>query len=1414
MDNTLDPNVVNLTKAIRAVESGADFTARGKSGEFGAYQFIPATWANASQKFLGAQVPLEQATPVQQNEVAYKQVKAWKDAGYNVGQVASMWNAGAGRPNAYLEGNKGVNSQGVSYDTADYARKVALAYQSFKANNPAGVHAVAPEAPAEQKNQYGAWFPADDSDTAMVSGLKMLGNVPSSAVHLVGGIASMLLHPVDTVKGIGNTIAGGLQEGAQGIGSALSGKDMSTENEATQTFDAVKQFFIDRYGSIDNAKRSAIEDPTGVLFDLATIFEGGGALVRAGGKALGVADASMASSQALATGMRTMAGDTAIGNTATRLGGTISGVGEAINPIRLGAQAVSAVGRGLAPKFGVIADGEALGAEARTGVRLPVSGVTKSMGIRELESMASRTFLGSTEAQARVERAVLATDQFAQGLVSKVGESGNLTDAGKVISEGLQAYTQKFKEANQAIFSQIEEKLGDVSAQSSKAIRAMQIVANNMKSIGNAPKIGKYDLETKLGVLQGAKGYAKPTLGTLRKMLSEVDDMLEKAYADADVMRSSRDLATIRRGIKQSILETVESTGSREAMDFYNQADAYYAKNVKEVYNAFTNKIRNLANEGHYEKIAEDLFKPTTAIEDIPAIMKVLGKDGVEHLQESVMATLMKKARNGEGDFTPQKLGLEMKKYLTPDGRNKLEVLLKPNQLQGMKDLATLTKALGDSLKLGQGSQTAFLHKSMLELGALGGSMYAFLSGDIANGLKLLGGVVSVEVAGKFITSARGQEFLRWVINSKGELEKLGYANRGNVVGNEQRGAQGDSGTDNNGGVRNNPSSPIVPAGGPDTAVVSPATRGAVDEVPAGIRMDAGTPQISGEVPRPALEAPQGKSVPIASAESPFPKEWGTAETFVDPKTSPLRTKQYAILTAENPEGVQLTPKANATRNKRLLEQLAKDGFTPVPVKGKYFEGESGQMENSFIVPNMTNEQALAYAKKFKQDSVLTKQGLIYKDGTVNPADISKINFDGNQTDFFTTVNIGGQEVKFSIPINFDRKVPLDELHTINLDHYSTQAGLRELSPEFAGSASAGTEKRYSQYPEFNSKGTYYYEQGAKPEAIVTDRAKNLYRVQGENLRLLTIGSKQAEALAQQSMEFIKKNKNKYGEANQDAMNAKMMDLAHEQGYDGIRSPYGVKLFKSMPAESAQEAVRKAVDSLKMGTPEQKAQLSSMYEKAPALKTELDTIVNDVAKEVGGFSALPPLKGYKMDGSFQPQRAMEKLVKSGKVTDLARGAVVVDNLQKANEAVRLLKERGVILGLGKDYFKQPTYLGYRGVNMNIKTPDGVGEIQVQVPEMMYVKDANEADLATIIGEKKFKEVKKKMDSAGIEFGAMHKLYEKVRTPHEANAKSEGRIVTDAYGKENVNWTDAEWAVVQPLIEESNRIANAVVKMMK
>ncbi len=244
----LDPDAVNLTKAIRQTESGGNFKASGKSGEYGAYQFTEPTWNATSAKY-GVNVHLKDATPEQQNEVAYKQVKEWKDKGNNVGQIASMWNAGEKRPNAYLENNVGTNKYGVHYDTPTYAKNVATTYQELKKG---------------KTNTPDVAKPVDNRDalqkTSDVVGSIFPGKQVGQAIGTLGGLAYEKLKGAfggqdnskyyDTSAPSPLQVAGDVAQGALMVGTGMPeeagalnvfGKEIPTLGRATTTLGRIGQ---------------------------------------------------------------------------------------------------------------------------------------------------------------------------------------------------------------------------------------------------------------------------------------------------------------------------------------------------------------------------------------------------------------------------------------------------------------------------------------------------------------------------------------------------------------------------------------------------------------------------------------------------------------------------------------------------------------------------------------------------------------------------------------------------------------------------------------------------------------------------------------------------------------------------------------------------------------------------------------------------------------------------------------------------------------------------------------------------------------------------------------------------------------------------------------------------------------------
>lgn len=128
-----------ITRALAYQENGGKPTnpKAGKTGEMKSiFQFEPATWKNDAQEILGnSNAPL---TPDNETKVVSGMVGDWIDKGYNVKQIASMWNAGKGEPNAYTgkfsdgSPSTGINKEyGVKFDVPSYANGVANYAKQF-----------------------------------------------------------------------------------------------------------------------------------------------------------------------------------------------------------------------------------------------------------------------------------------------------------------------------------------------------------------------------------------------------------------------------------------------------------------------------------------------------------------------------------------------------------------------------------------------------------------------------------------------------------------------------------------------------------------------------------------------------------------------------------------------------------------------------------------------------------------------------------------------------------------------------------------------------------------------------------------------------------------------------------------------------------------------------------------------------------------------------------------------------------------------------------------------------------------------------------------------------------------------------------------------------------------------------------
>jgi hypothetical protein len=199
--------------------------------------------------------------------------------------------------------DRGVTVQGVdSYD----AQKFISQHESSKIRAQ-----QVEETPVVKKNDnvgtgFTPTFESKPDDSVVQSVAKAVGNTPKSLFTLGKDIFNVVTNPIETVKTVTKLVKGtGAKLGEKaleetGAGQSLlqvlndvrvskgleplqkdsDGKLQVITTEELEMVNKVGEYFTSRYGSLEKFKESAVEDPAGVLSDVASIFSGVGAGVK------------------------------------------------------------------------------------------------------------------------------------------------------------------------------------------------------------------------------------------------------------------------------------------------------------------------------------------------------------------------------------------------------------------------------------------------------------------------------------------------------------------------------------------------------------------------------------------------------------------------------------------------------------------------------------------------------------------------------------------------------------------------------------------------------------------------------------------------------------------------------------------------------------------------------------------------------------------------------------------------------------------------------------------------------------------------------------------------------------------------------------------------------------------------------
>lgn len=169
------------------------------------------------------------------------------------------------------------------------------------------------------------------AETAGKTAYGALTNAPHSAYEFARNTVQPFIHPIDTATDLKNL----------GLG-VLEKTGMVSGGDHEKYADAVGHFFADRYGGIENVRKTLETDPVGIAGDLSMLLTGGGgAAARLPGMAARAGEVAGAAGRVIdpvraASTVGSVAGNIA-GKTAAEVAGVTTGVGA--QPLKVAAEA-------------------------------------------------------------------------------------------------------------------------------------------------------------------------------------------------------------------------------------------------------------------------------------------------------------------------------------------------------------------------------------------------------------------------------------------------------------------------------------------------------------------------------------------------------------------------------------------------------------------------------------------------------------------------------------------------------------------------------------------------------------------------------------------------------------------------------------------------------------------------------------------------------------------------------------------------------------------------------------------------------------------------------------------------------------------------------------------------------------------
>jgi len=218
-------------------------------------------------------------------------------------------------------------------------------------------------------------------------------------------------------------------------------------------------------------------------------------------------------------------------------------------------------------------------------------------------------------------------------------------------------------------------------------------------------------------------------------------------YGGPNALRDAGLGNRLRENLGRDITGTLEGAAPDQAAQLATAKKAY--GNYADLSQSELGKtVSSFGERGQFDQIPKALLRPSASATDLQRLMDVVGPE----TQDQLRLTVLKQIVGNAEKVTPK----QIERGLNAWGK-KASIVLKPEQIQQLRDLSTLSKAMA---KTTVGSPTAPLWqaKKYLDLPARG--LIALLTGSGAGALGVAGEAASEAAVARLIGSKGGQRWL------------------------------------------------------------------------------------------------------------------------------------------------------------------------------------------------------------------------------------------------------------------------------------------------------------------------------------------------------------------------------------------------------------------------------------------------------------------------------------------------------------------------------------------------------------------------------------------------------------------------------------------------------------------------------